>query len=127
MAVIADNVAVTAGSGTSIGTDERTINSVAVQVQRFDEQGATAVAVARVTPTTSPATLIAARDTRKRLIITNNSNVTVYVGPATVSTANGYPIAVGYTLTLYTTALVQCIIATGTAAADVAVVEEYDA
>jgi hypothetical protein len=123
---MADNVAITAGSGTNIAADERTINSATVAVQRVGEIGSTAVAVARVTPTTTAGTLIAARDTRKRLVITNNSNVTVYVGPATVTTANGYPIPVGYTLTLYTTALVQSIIATGTASADVACVEEYD-
>ena len=123
---MADNVAITAGSGTAVAADERTIAATTVYVQRVSEIGSTAIAVARITPTTSPATLVAARDTRKRLVITNNSNTTVYVGPATVSTANGYPIGVGYTLTLYTTILVQCIIATGTASADVACVEEYD-
>jgi len=123
---VADNVAITAGSGTAVAADERTIAATTVYVQRVSEIGSTAIAVARITPTTSPATLVAARDTRKRLVITNNSNTTVYVGPATVSTANGYPIAVGYTLTLYTTILVQCIIASGTASADVACVEEYD-
>lgn len=123
---MADNVAITAGSGTAVAADERTIAATTVYVQRVSEIGSTAIAVARITPTTSPATLVAARDTRKRLVITNNSNTTVYVGPATVSTANGYPIAVGYTLTLYTTILVQCIIASGTASADVACVEEYD-
>jgi hypothetical protein len=123
---VADNVAITAGSGTAVAADERTIAATTVYVQRVSEIGSTAIAVARITPTTSPATLVAARDTRKRLVITNNSNTTVYVGPATVSTANGYPIGVGYTLTLYTTILVQCIIASGTASADVACVEEYD-
>ena len=123
---MADNVAITAGSGTAVAADERTIAATTVYVQRVSEIGSTAIAVARITPTTSPATLVAARDTRKRLVITNNSNTTVYVGPATVSTANGYPIGVGYTLTLYTTILVQCIIASGTASADVACVEEYD-
>lgn len=122
---MADDVAITAGSGTTIAADERTINAVAVKIQRVGEIGSSAVAIARVTPTTTAATLIAARETRKRLIITNNSNVTVYVGPATVTTANGYPIPVGYTLVLYTTALVQAIVAS-TAAADVAVTEEYD-
>ena len=123
---MADNVAITAGSGTAVAADERTIAATTVYVQRVSEIGSTAIAVARITPTTSPATLVAARDTRKRLVITNNSNTTVYVGPATVSTANGYPIGGGYTLTLYTTILVQCIIASGTASADVACVEEYD-
>lgn len=33
---MADSVAITAGSGTTVGTDERTINSVVVPVQRVD-------------------------------------------------------------------------------------------
>lgn len=88
--------------------------------------GSTLIAVSRITPTTTAATLAVARTNRNRVIITNNSNQTVFVGPATVTAANGYPVGVGYTLTLQTIALVQCIIASGTATADVAVVEEYE-
>ncbi len=121
---MADNVAITAGSGTTIGTDERTINSVAVQVQRVNEQGSTALANGQVAPTTGAATLVAARDTRKRLILLNIGTVPVYVGIATVTTANGLPIAVGASLTLYTTALIQSITASGTG--NIAYIEEYD-
>lgn len=124
---MADNVSITAGAGTTVATDERTINSVAVQVQRVDEQGSTSIASGQVTPTTTAATLLAARDTRKRMILTNNSSVDVWVGPATVTTANGFKIPVGYTLTLYTTALIQVIISTGTATGGMHYVEEYDA
>ncbi len=123
---VSDNVAITAGSGTTVATDERTINSIAAQVQRVDEQGSTAIGTSQVTPTTSAATLIAARDTRKRLILTNNGSVDCWVGPATVTTANGFKLAVGYTLTLYTTALVQAIISTGTMTGVVSIAEEYD-
>jgi hypothetical protein len=123
---LADNVAITAGSGTTVGTDERTINSVAVQVQRVDEQGSTAIGTSQVTPTTTAATLIAARDTRKRLVLTNKGNVDCYIGPATVTTSNGIILEVGYTRTLYTTALVQAIIASGTMTGAVHVLEEYD-
>lgn len=125
---MADNVAITAGSGTTVGSDERTINSVLVQVQRVDEQGSTAIATGQVVITSTAATFLAARDTRKRVVIRNNSSTDCWVGPATVTTANGFRIEVGYSLTLYTTALIQAIIGAGlTMTGDVDYVEEYDA
>jgi hypothetical protein len=124
---VADDVAISAGTGTVIATDERTINAVAKHVQRVDEQGSTAIATGQVVVTTTAATLVAARDTRKRLIIRNNSSTDCWIGPATVTTANGFRVEVGCSLTLYTTALVQAIIASGTMVGDVDYVEEYDA
>ncbi len=124
---MADNVAITAGTGTTVASDERTINAVAVQVQRVDEIGSATIATGQVVVTTTAATLVAARDTRKRLIIRNNSSHDCWVGPATVTTANGFRLDVGYSLMLYTTALVQAIIASGTMTGDVDYLEEYDA
>ena len=123
---MADNVAISAGTGTTVATDERTINAVAVQVQRVDEQGATAIATTQVVVTTTAATLIDARDTRKRVVIRNNSSADCWIGPATVTTANGFRVNVGAVLTLYTTALIQAIIASGTMTGDIDVLEEYD-
>lgn len=124
---MADNVAITAGAGTTVGTDERSINSTNVQVQRVDEQGSTAIATAQSNVTNSAATLIAARDTRKRVVIINRQAAAIFVGPATVSTANGVQIDPGASLTLYTTALVQGITAAGSAAGDKThTLEEYD-
>ena len=122
---MADNVAIAAGSGTTVGTDERTINSVAVQVQRVDEQGSTALANGQVAPTNTAGTLIAARDTRKRVTFLNTGSVNVYIGIATVTTANGFVLAPGAAITLNTQALVQAITASGTGA--VSYIEEYDA
>ncbi len=125
---MADNVAISAGTGTTVATDERTINAVAVQVQRVDEIGSSAIATGQVVVTTTAATLVAARDTRKRLVLMNNSNQDIYIGPATVTTANGLGVAVGYSCVLYTTALVQAILAAGlTMTGDVDYLEEYDA
>lgn len=124
---MADNTAVSAGVGTTIATDERTINAIVAHVQRVVEQGSTAIATAQVVVTTTAATLVAARDTRKRLIIRNNASVDCWVGPPTVTTANGFRIEVGASLTLYTTALVQAIIASGTMTGDVDTIEEFDA
>ncbi len=124
---MADNVAITAGSGTTVGTDERSINSVNVQVQRVDEQGSTAIASAQTNMTNSPATLVAARDSRKRVIFINRQAAAVFIGPATVSTSNGVQIDPGASITLYTTALVQGITAAASAAGDkVHIFEEYD-
>ena len=122
---MADNVAITAGSGTTVGTDERTINSVAVQVQRVDEQGSTAIANGQVAPTGTAGTLVAARDTRKRVTFLNTGSINVYIGVATVTTANGFVLAPGAAITLNTQALVQAITASGTGA--VSYIEEYDA
>src|SRR4051812_17527107 len=108
---MADNVAVTAGSGTTIGTDERTINAVAVQVQRVDEQGSTSLANGQVTISNTAATIAAARDTRKSLLIVNRQTVPIWVGVATVTTANGLRLDPGDAVVLTTTALVQGITA----------------
>lgn len=126
MSPIADNVAITAGSGTTVGTDERTINSVAVQVQRVDEQGSTAIANGQVSvdTTSGGVTVAAARDTRKSILVRNRGTVTVYVGQGTVSSANGFPLDAGEALMIQTTAAVKAIAASSSAT--VAYIEEYD-
>lgn len=124
---MADNVAITAGSGTTVGTDERTINAVAVQVQRVDEQGATAIANGQVTVDTTAGgvTVAAARDTRKSILVRNRGTVVVYVGTGTVSASNGFPLDPGEALTVQTTAAIKAIAAS--TSATVAYIEEYDA
>lgn len=125
---MADDVAITAGSGTTIGADERTINSVAVKVQRVVVEGGTAVATAQTNISNTAATLIAARETRKRVVIVNRQTVPIYVGPATVTTANGVLLNPGDSLTLLTTALIQGITAAASPGGDkVHTSEEYDA
>lgn len=122
---MADNVNITAGSGTAIGTDERTINASPVHIQRVIDQGATAIATGQAAPTSTAANIVAVRDTRKRLVLVNHGSVDVFVGPATVTTANGLKITPGASLVLYTTAAVQGITAATTGA--IHYVEEYDA
>lgn len=121
---MADNVAITAGAGTTVATDERTINSVAVQIQRVDEIGGSTLANGQAAPTGTAATLVAARDTRKRLILVNRGTQSVYVGIATVTTSNGLEMRPGDSLELRTTALVQAITSSGTGRVDY--IEEYD-
>lgn len=125
---MADNVAITAGSGTTVGTDERTIATVAVQVQRVNEQGGTAIASGQVTPTATAATLLAARETRKVVTFINGTNLDVYIGPATVTTANGVRLQPGAAISIPSTVLVQNIVASVTGLAGVVYyIESYDA
>lgn len=123
---MADNVAITAGSGTTVGTDERTINSVTVQVQRVDEQGSTAIANGQVSvdTTSGGVTVAAARDTRKSLLLRNQGTVAIYVGQGTVSSANGLLVNPGEALMIQTTAAVKAIAASSSAT--VGYIEEYD-
>lgn len=124
---MADNVNLAALTGTA-GTDERSIGGTSVHVQRVDEQGGTAFATGQVTPTAVAATLLAARETRKDVTFFNGTNLTIYVGPATVTTANGFELRAGAGLTVRTTALLQIIVASVTGLAGVvSYVETYDA
>lgn len=127
---MADNVAITAGTGTTVATDEQTINAVAVQVQRVTSEAGTAIANGQVTISSSATTIAAARDTRKHLVIVNRENVAVYIGVATVTSANGLRLDPGDAITLTTKALVQGITAAAYTAspADAVIhyVETYD-
>jgi hypothetical protein len=125
---MADNVAITAGSGTNISSDERTINSVTVQVQRVNDIGAATLANGQVNISNSAVTLLAARETRKRVTFVNRMPVAVFIGIATVTTANGFQLDPGAAITLHTTALIQGITSAATAGTVyVHYIEEYDA
>ncbi len=116
---MADNVAITAGSGTTIATDERTIASVAAQVQRVDEQGGQTILANVVSVTTTAASATSARDTRKYItILASPANTdVVYIGSSTVAAetpANGIRLDPGASITLYTTAVVWADAVSGT-------------
>lgn len=120
-----DDVELNAMSGgAKVAADERSINSQTVKVQRVVGIGATAIANGQVAPTGTAGTLVAARETRARLILLNAGTVDVYVGVATVTAANGFKLAPGASVTLHTTALVQGI--TDGDTGEVHYIEEYD-
>lgn len=121
---MADNVAITAGSGTTVATDERTIAATAVQVQRVDEQGSTAIAAGQVSCSTTATSIAAARDTRKAIVIVNRGTNALYVGPSGVTTTTGFQLNQNDAITIRTTAQVFGIVATATSTAHF--VEEYD-
>lgn len=122
---MADNIPISTGSGEVVASDQRTINDVSVQVQRVDEQGATAIATGQVSVGTSVIYIVTARDTRKSVTIVNQGTGDIYVGPATVSSSNGFKLSSGAGLTIRSTAAVQGISASGTQAVNY--IEEYDA
>lgn len=98
----------------------QTIN-VAVMALR----GAANMANGQVTTSTTAATAVAARATRRSVTIKNtDTSITVYIGIATVTSSNGMPLKAGESISIDTTALVQVIAASGTPV--VAYVETYD-
>src|SRR5512139_2099434 len=103
---MADTVSITAGSGTVISTDERTINSTAQHVQRVVPLGGSSIANAHVTVTNSDTEIKAATETQHCITIVNYQTVPIYVGAHTVTTSAGFRLDPGASVTLHTTAQV---------------------
>jgi len=125
---MADNVAVTAGSGTNIATDERTIAATTVHVQRVVDSGTQNVAAAQVTVSSTSTQIAAARDTRKRIIIINYQSVPVFIEQTTATTSD-LRLNPGDSITLYFTGEIDGITSAAYSAsgdAKVHYIEEYD-
>jgi hypothetical protein len=87
--------------------------------------GAANLANGQVTASGTAATLVAARATRRYVTVKNTDAViTVYVGAATVTSANGMPLLAGESISLDFNGLVQVLAASG--APVVAYAEVYD-
>ncbi len=114
---MADNVTITAGAGTTVGTDERSIGGTSVHVQRVIPIGQSALANGHVTVTNTATTIHAATETREWITVVNYQTVPIYVGGATVTTSTGLRLDPGASLTLQTTAAVQGITAAAYTAA----------
>jgi len=126
---LADNVAVTAGAGTNIATDERTIAATTVHVQRVGEIGSATGADGQVTISNTSADIAAARDTRKRILIINRELVPIFVNPGGTATTSDLRLEPGDSITLYTTVAVRAITSASYSAsgdAKVHYIEEYD-
>lgn len=83
-----DNVAI------SDGTDTLAINTDG-SIQAHDIANSAAVASASSVTTTSAALLGSEQSNRKYLLMANNGNKIVYIGPSGVSTSSGFPLAPG--------------------------------
>jgi len=114
---MADDIAVTPGTGKTILADERTLNSVTGLVQRIVDQGGTDFTTGHVTVTSTATTIIAARETRKFATVMNYQTVPIYVGPATVTTSTGIRLDPGSSMDFHTTKLIQGITAAAYTAA----------
>ena len=68
-------------------------------ISQVQPVGASNIATGQAAPTNSAATLVASRATRTRLTLVNRGSVSVYVGPATVSTSNGVELKPGESMT----------------------------
>ena len=126
---MADNVAVTAGAGTNIATDERTIAATTVHVQRVGEIGSATGADGQVTISSTSADIAAARDTLKRIVIVNRQTVAVFVNPGGTATTSDFRLEPGDGMTLNTTVAIRAITSAAyTASGDAKVhyIEEYD-
>lgn len=126
---MADNVAVTAGTGTTMATDERSIAATNVQVQRVYDMGASASVATQVTVSNSDTSILAATETRKRAIIVNRQTVAVYINGTTATTAH-FRLDPGESVTIYTTGVIRGITSAAYSAsgdAKVHVIEETSA
>lgn len=107
-----------------VGIDQTTpgtTNAVSVQ----SAKGAANLSTPQITTSTTAATLVVARPTRRSVLIRNlDTTITVYVGPATVTSSNGFPIRAGEAIPFSWVGLIQVIAASGTPI--VAVADEYD-
>lgn len=92
----------TAQNGTdTIATNERTIATVAVKVQRMELLGATACAIGQVAATNTATLIKAATETRRHVVFVNRQLVPVYMGDSSgVTTANGFRLDPGDSITV---------------------------
>lgn len=88
-------------------------------------KGAANLATSQGAASTTAGTLAAARATRRSILIRNlDAAITIYVGPATVTAGNGFPILPGEGIPFSWVGLIQVIAASGTPA--YALADEFD-
>ena len=123
---MADNIAVTAGSGTNVGTSDRS----GVHIQHFLSLGSESIAATHVTVTNTSTEILAARAGRRRAVITNYQTVPIYVGQDTITTSTGHRLDPGMSIVLHTVGVIDGITSAAYTAAGeddkTHVIEEYD-
>ena len=102
---MADDVEITAGSGTFVKTQDRS----GKHIQQVLDTGSDSIANGHVTVSNTAANIVAARVDRRRVIIMNYQTVPIYIGVATVTTSNGVRLDPGAVAELRTVAAVQGI------------------
>lgn len=101
-------------------------NAGTFATQVTTQVGAANIATDQVSVTTSSASLVASRATRRSVTIVNHGTTAVYLKGGTVTTSNGVllPGVIGAAITFNTTSAIHGIVASGTQT--VSYVEEYD-
>lgn len=116
-------VAGAAGSNTTAidQTTPGTTNGVSVR----SVKGAANLATGQVALSTTAATAVVARPTRRGVTLKNlDAAITIYYGPATVTAGNGMELKPGESTVVTWVGLIQAIAASGTPT--IAVADEYD-
>ena len=107
---MADNVEVSAGSGTVILADERVVGGVTGKVQRVAPHGCPAITVGQVEVTSTTTAICAVDATRMSITIVNRQLVAVWINDAAATTA-GFRLDPGDSITLGTSAVINGITA----------------
>lgn len=95
---MADNLAITPGSGATLATDETTINGTAAHVQRVSTGASVAVAYGNAACTTTATSILAANYERKGFVIKAIDGA-VYIGDdSSVTTSTGFLLSSGESL-----------------------------
>lgn len=90
-----------------------TSGSALIGITKF--QGAANIATGQVATSTTAATFVIARATRRSATLKNtDASITVYIGPATVTSSNGMPLKAGESISVDWVGLIQVIAASGT-------------
>ncbi len=123
---MADSVVISTGTGTTMGTSDRS----GVHIQHVLEIGSEIHPAAHITVTNSSTQILPARAGRRRATITNYQTVPVYVGQDTITTSSGHRLDPGMSMVVETVAVVDGITSAAyTPLSDdytVQVVEEYE-
>jgi hypothetical protein len=123
---MADNLAVTPGSGATIKTQDRS----GAHLQQVLDTGAESIAGTHVNVTNTSTEILAARADRKRAVITNYQTVPIYVGQDTITTSTGHRLDPGMSIVIQAVCVIDGITsASYTAAGEddkVHVLEEYN-
>lgn len=110
---MADNVDITPGSGRTVLSDERTIGGILGIIQRVSEIGGSSLTPGSDTSVTTTAENVAARETRKRIVLyadeANTANILFGNSGSQV-----VPIPPGMSATVFSTAAVYYKSASGT-------------
>lgn len=109
---MSDNVAVTAGSGTTVATDERSIDGNTVHVQRVSPHGSPSFTVGQVSVSTTTTAIASTNSTRHSITMVNRQLVSVWLANAPANVGTGFRLDPGDTVTWATTAQVHAIAST---------------